>query len=362
MRLLNKYIIGEYLRTLLIILAAFSVVFVVVDIFDQLPKLLRNGAQLKYAIPYFALRLPYLFVLTSAVGVLLAGLFLMNTLSRYNESIAIRAAGISIARMVLPLFWFGLFYSMFIMVFGEIILPKAENMRSELYNVKIKGKAKEDIRLRSNIHYPGADNRLYYIGFFDGYRNVLKTIDITRFDFETGDILERITAPKAEWRDECWYFSDCTIRKFKNGEMMKSTFHEEIAMDVLEVSPEGFIKKTKDPMSMNFFELRDYIKQLQVIGEKHQRELTQLHFKLSFPFANLIIILFCVPLASTSTRSKGRGLIFLVGLLICFLYLSMLRVAQSFGFNGVLSPAMAAWLPNLIFASLGIYFVVKAEI
>jgi len=76
----------------------------------------------------------------------------------------------------------------------------------------------------------------------------------------------------------------------------------------------------------------------------------------------LIILLFCVPLVSASSRSRGRGIIFAIGLLVCFLYLSALRICQSLGYNGVLSPMFAAWFPNIVFATIGIFFVIKAEV
>jgi lipopolysaccharide export system permease protein len=130
----------------------------------------------------------------------------------------------------------------------------------------------------------------------------------------------------------------------------------------VDVTPQDFIKSAKKPLSMNYFELRDYISRLKKIGEKVSRELVQLHLKISFPFANLIILLFCVPLVTASSRSRGRGLIFGLGLLVCFLYLSALRICQSLGYNEILSPLAAAWLPNLVFLIIGIFFVIKAEV
>lgn len=59
---------------------------------------------------------------------------------------------------------------------------------------------------------------------------------------------------------------------------------------------------------MNFYELREYINRLKKIGENYRKELVELNLKLSFPFANLIIMLFSIPLVSTSTRSRGGAL------------------------------------------------------
>jgi len=138
--------------------------------------------------------------------------------------------------------------------------------------------------------------------------------------------------------------------------------YEEKIINEVDVTPLDFIKSAKKPISMNFFELREYIERLKKVGEKFTKELVELNLKVSFPFANLIILLFSVPLVSTSSRSKGRGLIFGMGLLVCFMYLSTLRICQSLGYNEVLSPLVAAWLPNVVFASIGIFFVIKAEV
>jgi len=362
MRILDKYILREYIKTFIIIIMAFSVLFIVVDITERLPKLLKRDAGTADIIYYFILRLPYLFTLTSPVVVLLSGLFLMNNLSKYSESIAIRGAGISILRMVTPLIWFSVFFSVGIMAFGEYVLPWAEMKRQYIYTEKIKGKKIEDKKLRSNIHYLGSDKNLYYIGFFDGYRNSLKTIDITTFDHAKGQIKRKISSASASWNGDDWNFHKCYIRNFDEGRLGETEFFEDTHIEGIDVTPIDFIKSAKKPMSMNFFELREYINRLKKVGESYTKELVDLNFKVAFPFANLIIILFSVPLVSTSARSKGRGIIFGIGLLVCFLYLSILRVTQSLGYSGVLSPMFAAWLPHIVFLAVGSYFVAKAEV
>lgn len=98
------------------------------------------------------------------------------------------------------------------------------------------------------------------------------------------------------------------------------------------------------------------------MGEPAFRETVDLHMKLAFPLTNLIVIFFFIPVASSNVRSKGRGLVFLLGLVVSFVYLIVVRVAQSLGYNGVIPPIWAAWLPNLFFTLLGLAFLRKAEI
>jgi lipopolysaccharide export system permease protein len=362
MRLLDRYLTREYLRFYFMILISFTVIFLVVDFFDNLPRLLRRGAGWDQMAMYFAFRLPYLMILTSPVVVLLSGLFLMDSLSKHSESIAIRSAGISIVRMVQPLFYVGAIIALGILLMGEFVLPWAEAKRDYVYTVLIRNQKIEDKKMLSHIHYQGTDDNLYYIGFFDGYRNQLKTIDITNFDPDTGEVHSKITSDRAVWRDNNWVFENCYIRTFINGMPDSTKYHPYTVLDFVDVTPQDFIKSSKSPMSMNFFELKEYISRLDKIGEKFHKELTELYNKVSFPISNIVILLFCIPLASASVRSRGRGLIFGIGLLVCFLYLSVLRLGQSLGHSGVVSPLASAWVPHAVFLVLGLYFLIKAEI
>lgn len=362
MRIIDRYILSQFLKTFLIISISLSFVFIIVDVFDRLPRVMRTAPEIEYVFRFFLLRIPYLFVITSPVTVLLAGLFLMDMLSKYNESIAIRASGVSIIRLVTPLFVFGILYSIFIMFVGDYYLPQAEDYREYIYRVKIRGQEHEDVRMRSNIKYRGEGNTLYNIGFFDGFRNKLRMIDITTLDSQNHQITRKLTATTADWENDRWVFNNCTIRTFRDGQLMTTEYYDSVVLDDINVTPEDFVKSAKSPFSMNYLELREYIERLRRVGENYNNELVDLYLKISFPFANFIILLFCVPLATVSMRNKYRGMIFLIGVVICFIYLTILRISQSLGYNEVLSPLTAAWLPNILFCLTGMVFVAKAEV
>jgi lipopolysaccharide export system permease protein len=264
--------------------------------------------------------------------------------------------------LVTPLFIIGLLYSGFIMFFGDYVLPKTEDYREYVFRVQIRGQEREDEKMRSNIQYRGKDYTLYNIGFFDGFRNTLRLIDVTTVDPHTNQITRKLTATNAEWEDEKWVFYNGVIRTFEQGMLAKTDYHNAVSLDDIDVTPEDFIKSAKSPFSMNYMELKEYIARLNRVGEKFNNELVDLHLKISFPLANFIILLFCVPLASVSMRSRYRGVIFIAGVIICFLYLTVLRVCQSLGYNEAISPLMAAWLPNVIFGVIGAIFVLRAEV
>jgi lipopolysaccharide export system permease protein len=338
------------------------VVFIVIDVVDNLPRLIRNGASTQQATLYYLLRLPYLVVLTSPVTVLLTGLFMMNALSKHNESVAIRAAGISIKRAMFPLFLIGFTISLGIAAMGEYLLPWAETQRNYVYNVQIKGEQPDDQMLKARIHYQGKENDFYYFGFFDGYKNNLKVIDLTRIDYQTKEITEHITATSADWNGSRWIIKDCEIRRFRGGVQVMHVFYPETNLAILDVQPQDFIRITQKTLSLTFWQLNDYIGRLRKLGDDPSREIVDLHMKIAFPLTNLIVIFFFMPIATSNTRSKGRGWVIMLGLVVCFAYLIVVRVIQSLGYNGVIPPVIAAWLPNAVFTILGIGFLYKAEI
>ena len=254
MRILDKYIIREYLKIFLVIAFSFSVLFLIVDISDRLPRLLNRGASWQNLTLYFILRVPYLMVLSSPVMVLLSGLFLMNNLAKHSESVAIRAAGISVFRMVSPLLIFGIFFSVGILLFGEYVLPSAEFHRKVIYKERIKNQKIEDKMARSHIYYVGKDNNLYYIGYFDGYRGQLSTIDITKYFPDSGIIRKKITASKAVWEDDKWVFKNCYIRTFDGDRMQKSDFYENVKVWYnKQIDNPHRKKKTLDDIKKDFF-------------------------------------------------------------------------------------------------------------
>lgn len=352
----------EYIKTFLVLLASLSVVFIVIDIIDNLPRLMKHGASFQEAAFYYLLRMPYLTILTSPIVMLLTGLFLMNSLAKYNESTAIRAAGISIKRSMFPLFVLGLLMSIIVGLLGEFVLPKTEAKREYVYRVLIRDEQPEDNMLKARIHFQGKNGYFYYFGFFDGYKNSIRVIDIMKLDPVSGTVIERISASGADWKFNQWLVRDCEIRKFKNHQPVEWQYFASTVLPEMDVQPQDFIRITKKTLSLNFFELRDYINRLKKVGDDYSKELVDLHLKIAYPLTNLIVIFFFIPIATTNSRSKGRGWIFMLGLLVCFLYLVIMRISQSLGYNQILPPVVAAWAPNVFFAAIGSIFLYKSEI
>ena len=111
---------------------------------------------------------------------------------------------------------------------------------------------------------------------------------------------------------------------------------------------------------MGYFELSDYVKSKKRSGQDVARETTDLYLKISFPFVNFIIVLFGAPIAANPKRS-GVAIGFAISLFISFMYYTLIRMGQSFGYSEKLPPLFAAWSTNILFFILGIILLVKAK-
>ncbi len=361
MKIIDKYLFKSFARLYLVILASFAAIFMVIEFFEKWSRFFSEEPAFWDVVSYFILRIPYIVVLSSPVAILLAGLFLMQYMGKHNETVAIRSAGISIKRMSVPLFAFGFLVTILLFVFGDTVMPWAEDTRVYIERVKIKNQKKSDIRVRSDIQYKDDKNRLYYIGFLDGYKDKIKNIDISIFN-DDNHIIKKIHAEHGLWEADSirngkemkLTFYNGYIREFEDNKLISFTNFEEQFFDDIHIQPQDLVKSTKKPDEMTVFELQDYVERLRRIGEKHQKELVEMNLKLAYPFVNMIMILFCIPLATLSKRGKSRGISFVIAIAICFFYISMVRFGQSLGYNELLSPVMAAWFANIIFGTIGL--------
>ena len=365
MKILDRYILFSFIKIFFTISFTFMTVFVFIDLFDRLPRVLdyQESVDIHATILYFLTRVPYTFILGSPLIMILSGLFLMDSLSKHNETIAVRSAGISIIRMNVILISFGVVFSLLTMTLGDYLLSKSYKLNDYIYNVKIKNMPVEDKHRQADVYYK-SKNTLYNIGFFDGYKNILYNINILQFLPESGEVEKIIFSSKAIWDKDKWIFYNCELKTFKNSSIQNQIFYDKTNLDLVNVTPDDFVSNSSNSerLAMNYKELAERIVRLKKIGGNYSKELVDLKYKISFPLINLIVLFFCFPMASSSSRNKHRGLIFLLGITICFAFLYITKICQNLGYLGVVSPDFAAWFPVILFSIVGSIFILKAEI
>lgn len=357
MKIIDKYVLQKFLGTLLFALVAFCVMFVVIDLIGYMDKFIDKDVPRIIVVQYYLYYLPYIVVLTYPVAMLLASLFSIGQMTRYNETTAMIASGVSLFRILIPLFIFGLISSVTIMYLGEKVIPHTNQKKINIYQTYVKKSKKRNQTRHNDVYAQVSQNEWMHIGYFDSKINTGFKVSIQSFESNFRNIQKRIDATKMIWEDGNWVLLNGIIRKFSEDsesvENFKKLARSDFSFDAQEIS-----NSQKQTEEMSYGELKQFIKNIRRNGGNPNRWLVDLYIKISFPFANLIIVLFGAPLASRKTRS-GPAISFAVSLLICFLYFGIIKIGQALGHTGALPPLLAAWIGNMIFGTAAIYIFWK---
>lgn len=355
-RTLDRYVIRGYAVALFAALSSFVAIFVILDLFEKLDDFLDRGVPAIVVLQYYLFRIPEILLLMLPVGMLLACLFSLGALARNNEFMATISSGVSMRRTLVPVVVLAFFVSVGALFLGETVAPPAASRVKEIHDGLIKPGGRRTPRVRTNLSYLGEGGRLFWIGRLDTARDRMEDVFVQKLSGNT--LLEVISAKEADWEGGVWVFRNGYFRRFDGGILAEARPFEERAEPSIAETPEELAKIQKNPRQMSYRELSAYIDRAASSGGEVQRERVDLHMKVSFPFTSFLIVLLGSPLAALLRRG-GNAVGFTLALLICFVYYLAIRVGQSFGYNGVLPPLLAAWIADLLFFSLGLYLFRK---
>ena len=323
-----------------------------------LDRFIRIKPPLLYVFEHFLYRIPAALHDGLPVVTLVATIFLFLALARYHELTAMKAAGMSLYRVAMPVLLVGLGVAVVSGLFQEIVLPKLNELGDEVDRVKIRGQLPRHLQSRERLWLRTSDSRFYRIellapGTGDMYGMTVLEVD------PTFRLLSRLDARRAHVTSEGWELSDGAFREFgPKGEVSTIPFVM-TALDMQE-DLDDFTKIQKPIAAMSYWELRDYISRLQATGFQVKKYLVELYSKLSFPLVNMIMVLVAIPFSLQSPRG---GRLFGVGLAIAIMagYLVVHYIALAFARADLLPPLLAAWTANIIFLGLGTSLFLRAR-
>lgn len=357
LRLHDRYILRQYLKILFISIIAFVVIFVTVDVFEEIDNFIDHEAKLVDITAYYFYSIPFILTYIIPVSLLLGAVFSMGVMSRRNELTALIASGISLVRVAAPILITAFLVSIGSTYFNDVVVAKANRQNKDIMRYRIEQNEPRPPDIKENFHYLGAHGFVYLARTYNHRTKALYDVVIQQFEGNT--LKRRIDGRRAEWNDGVWTIQDGVERVFGSDEETLSPFE---SMDMPEIveTPDDFGKREVEHDNMTFVELKDYIDKVRLSGGETRRYLVDLYFKLSFPLAGSIFVLIGIAFAS-GKRKPSMATGFGVTLLVSFLYYGVLRVGQTLGHNGVIPPFFAAQLGNIIFLGIGLYSLARAN-
>lgn len=362
--ILDDYVLREFLGTFAMVLLTFVLLMLVFTFFERMGDIIRNRTPLVTVGEYLFNLVPSMVYTLMPLGVLVAVLVTFGVLNRSSELTAMKATGISIYRVIVPVLAIAGVLAVGLFLFDESYLPGANRRQEALLSV-IKGRPAQTF-LRPDQQWifgqqePGRPGRIYFYQFFDPDHDRFANLSVFEFDPENFSLTRRISANSVHWDQHLnqWIFEDGWDRHFE-GEAVSSYDHFSLSTFAsLSEQPAYFKKENHQSSEMSFLELSRYIHDLRQSGFDTMRLRVQLDHKLAYPLITLIMAVLAVPFSlSMGKRGSLTGIAAAIGVAIA--YWVVAGIFEAMGNVNMLPAVLAAWSPDLLFGLAGGYLLLK---
>ena len=355
-KILDQYILKKFFINFIYIILSFTIIFIIVDIIDNIDKFISRGISNKEMFDYYLLSVPWYISVALPMTLLIATIITFVTLQKNNEITALKASGISIYRISSSLIAIGVIFCFISFYFENIIVMNTFNKRIPIEN---KLKNKKTFTTKKNDIYYHLDNAFLAIKNYNYNNDTGKNISIQSYNGP--DLVSRIDAEKMVWDKETdsWKLKKIKMRKWINGKVFFTNKSDSL-INIKDLNPSIIKKDNINPEEMNYWELSSFINKLKNKGLSYTRWSVNKHFKTAFCCSSLIMVLFGITLSITSPRSNyttGIGL----SIVVIFLYYLLIKLGQSLGYNAVLSPFLSVWFVNILFIIFGAFMFLKTR-
>ena len=234
------------------------------------------------------------------------------------------------------------------------VIPHSNVERLKFQNTYVSRRNDHTGRTR-NIHYQISPGRFVFVESFSRWNNT--AYKFTLEEIEDNELVSKLSAETASWDSlkGCWTLKKYFIRDYEKG-VMKDRVRTGAQIDtVIQLYVEDFYRNDESVEEMDVSQLRQYIATQRMRGDGDVKySLIEMHNRFALPFSAFILTIMGVALSSKKKRG-GIGWNLAVGIALSFSYILFLRFAQMFVYTGSLSPGLALWLPNIIYAVIAAF-------
>jgi len=366
MKLMDKYLLREYLTNVAYCLILFCMIYVIFDLFSHLSGVLDAKTPFYTVCFYYVCVMIPTFEYLLPASLLLATLYTLWQLTRNNEFTAMRASGISLFRIMMPFLGVGVICTLLVGGIKETVGPKATHWAKVFADSKFRGDV--ETTYHKVAYYNGITRRQWMIGEIDlQYPDRLIGVQIKQ-ERPDGALSEEITAAKAEWVNGQWWFFGMAVQKYDDqGNPIKAPKSRDLGANVptpmgsLTEQPSDFFSEVKSPEYLNSLELARFIASHKDLSKRTlAQKRFDLHSRLAMPWACMIVTLFAIPAGAQSGRQSALSGIFLA-MAFFFGFYALTHVGIVIGSQGAVPPWLGAWLSNIVFLTAGILMMFRLK-
>ena len=346
-RKIDTYIVSKFITTFFIALLLIIGIVIIFDISEKIDNFVAKEAPLKAVVfDYYLNFIPYFMNMFSPLFVFITVIFFTSKMAADSEIIAILSCGISFHRMMVPYIFSATLIALLSLCLNLFIIPEANKTRLDFENQYVKTRFKSVGR---NVHYQISPGEFVFAESFSSWNNTAYRFTLERI--VDNKLVSKISAESAVYNEEkdIWTLKKYFIRDYNNDLTDRIRSGRQIDT-VLALSSKDFYLTEKTVETLNYHELNQLIDTQHMRGDANVKfALIEKNTRFALPFSAFILTIMGVALSSKKRRG-GIGWNIGIGIALAFTYILFLRFSQMFVHTDTLPPAIALWLPNIVFA------------
>jgi LPS export ABC transporter permease LptG len=354
-RLLDRYVIRNFLQAYLYCIAGFLSIWLIFDISDNISTFIDEKFGFALMVRYYATQVPQVFIILLPVALLLALLFSLGRMSRANEIVSMLTAGVSIPRVLAPLISIGLLTVAASFALNYSLAPHAEMAKK---NFVATARAHQ-YSVQGQIFRNRTDLRTWFIQSFRPGHNLFNNVQVLQQDAHD-NIVENYLSPRVTYHpeDKTWDLENVKVVKYDvSGNITGEQIYPSLKIEHWSETPFRLGSANVRAEYLSFPELREYLRfnsDFPVTLLAPFR--THLHYRLALPWTCLVVVCIAAPLGIGYSR---RGVLASVAsaVVLVFSMNFLTHLFLALGEGDRISPIVAAWTPNLIFTFVGVYLL-----
>ncbi|MFL2606551.1 MAG: LptF/LptG family permease [Candidatus Marisimplicoccus sp.] len=353
MKIIDKYIIKQYLTTFFVMFGLFIPIGIMVDFAEKIDKFRENEVPGDLIVSYYIDFVWYFGSQLYPVFLFLAVIFFTSRFANNTEITAILSSGLSFQRFTKPFFISASIIVSFALFAGMFIVPKSNLNFNEFVSEYVKSEEKRNTsRLFKQIN----DNEYIYVSAYDPSRK--RGLNFTLENFDGNELKHKITATTIRWDDSIFRLTNY-VKRTINGdqEILKKITRKDTLLDfdVDDLAPLNYVAET-----LNFFELNELIRYERRAGSPLiNSHLLVRHKRYTIPLSCFILTLIAISVSSFKKRG-GTGSNLAIGVSLGFLFIFLDKIFSVLVIKSNFSPALASWGILFVFLTIALFLLKKA--
>lgn len=349
---IDWYIFRKFMGTFFVALLLIIGIVIIFDISEKIDDFVEKKAPLGAIIfDYYLNFIPYFINMYSPMFVFITVIFFTSKMASNSEIVAILSGGVSFHRMMVPYMVAATIITILSLGLNLFIIPDSNKEKFEFEQKYMKEKPKKTNR---NIHYQLSPGEFVYAESFSSWNNTAYKFTIEKI--EDSKLVSKISAEtavydtlKGTWRLKKYFkrdFNDDLTDNIRSGRQLDT---------LIPLTVKDFYFSENTVTTLDYYELNEMIDIQYMRGDANVKfALIEKHTRFALPFSAFILTIIGVALSSKKRRG-GIGWNIALGIALAFTYILFMRFSQMFVHTDTLSPAVALWLPNIVFAVIAIF-------